>query len=45
MGNNDMSRRANCWDNAVMENFFGLLKEEYLKRFKKPPLRNGVAHL
>jgi len=31
-----MSRRANCWDNAVMENFFGHFKEEYLRQFKKP---------
>jgi putative transposase len=23
-----MSRKANCWDNAVIENFFGHLKEE-----------------
>ena len=30
-----MSRRGNCWDNAVMENFFGHLKEEYLRHFKK----------
>ena len=30
-----MSRKANCLDNAVMENFFGLLKSEllYLKKF------------
>ena len=30
-----MSRRGNCLDNAVMENFFGLLKSEllYLQRF------------
>lgn len=31
-----MSRRGNCWDNAPMENFFGHLKEEYLRHFKKP---------
>jgi putative transposase len=31
-----MSRRANCWDNAPMENFFGHLKEEYLRHFKHP---------
>jgi putative transposase len=31
-----MSRRANCWDNAPMENFFGHLKEEYLRHFKNP---------
>ena len=23
-----MSRKDNCYDNAVMENFFGLLKQE-----------------
>jgi transposase InsO family protein len=28
-----MSRRGNCWDNAPMENFFGHLKEEYLRHF------------
>jgi putative transposase len=26
--NPSMSRRGNCWDNAVIENFFGHLKEE-----------------
>jgi transposase InsO family protein len=31
-----MSRKGNCLDNAVMENFFGLLKSElfYLKKFE-----------
>ena len=31
-----MSRKGNCLDNAVMENFFGLLKSEllYLRDFK-----------
>ena len=30
-----MSRKSNCLDNAVMENFFGLLKSElrYLQKF------------
>jgi putative transposase len=30
-----MSRKGNCLDNSVMENFFGLLKSEllYLKKF------------
>ena len=32
-----MSRRGNCWDNAPMENFFGHLKEEYLRQFKYVP--------
>lgn len=27
-----MSRRGNCWDNAVMENFFSTLKTERLSR-------------
>ena len=27
-----MSRRANCWDNAVAESFFQLLKRERIKR-------------
>ena len=29
-----MSRRANCYDNAVMENFFGHLKEELFHRVR-----------
>lgn len=28
-----MSRRANCWDNAPVESFFGTLKEECLRQF------------
>ena len=29
-----MSRKGNCLDNSVMDNFFGLLKSElYLERF------------
>jgi len=33
-----MSRKGNCLDNAVMENFFGLLKSEllYLQKFDNP---------
>lgn len=27
-----MSRRANCWDNAVAESFFGSLKKERIKK-------------
>ncbi len=27
-----MSRRGNCWDNAVAESFFGSLKKERIKR-------------
>ena len=31
-----MSRKGNCWDNAVMERFFGSLKTErvYRKEYK-----------
>jgi putative transposase len=27
-----MSRKANCWDNAVAEAFFGSLKKERIKK-------------
>ena len=27
-----MSRRGNCWDNAVAESFFSSLKKERIKR-------------
>ena len=27
-----MSRRGNCWDNAVTESFFGSLKKERIKK-------------
>ena len=35
-----MSRKGNCLDNAVMENFFGLLKSEllYLQNFESMEL-------
>jgi putative transposase len=29
-----MSRCANCWDNAPMENFFGHLKQEALQQYQ-----------
>jgi putative transposase len=35
LGNNlqpSMSRRGNCWDNAVAESFFGSLKKERVKK-------------
>jgi putative transposase len=28
-----MSRKANCWDNAPIESFFGFLKEEALRQY------------
>jgi putative transposase len=33
-----MSRRGNCWDNAIMENFFSHLKEEALRHVRNPSL-------
>ncbi|MDA7028659.1 IS3 family transposase, partial [Bacillus sp. CLL-7-23] len=46
-----MSRKGNCLDNAVMENFFGLLKSEllYLKEFEsmehfKQELKNYIYY-
>lgn len=27
-----MSRRGNCWDNAVAESFFSLLKKERIRK-------------
>jgi hypothetical protein len=29
-----MSRRGNCWDNAVAESFFSTLKQEFYYRDK-----------
>ena len=29
-----MSRKGNCWDNAVSESFFGTLKNEWLTDIK-----------
>jgi putative transposase len=29
-----MSRKGNCWDNAVAESFFKTIKQEWLYRFK-----------
>ena len=36
-----MSRRGNCWDNAPMENFFGHLKEEAIRRIKNPTFQQA----
>ena len=35
-----MSRRGNCYDNAMAENFFGILKSECLRRHKP----QSIAH-
>ena len=43
-----MSRKGNCLDNAVMENFFGLLKSEllYLQKFESMEhFKRGTAGL
>jgi putative transposase len=34
-----MSRKGNCWDNAVAESFFGIIKSELIhhEQFKGPP--------
>jgi putative transposase len=40
-----MSRRGNCWDNAVAESFFNLLKRELIRRRKsktREEARQGV---
>ena len=46
-----MSRKGNCYDNSVMENFFGIMKSEffYLKEFKsiehfKKELENYIMY-
>lgn len=39
--NPSMSRRGNCYDNACAENFFGILKSEYINRFKPKTIREA----
>jgi transposase InsO family protein len=36
-----MSRRGDCWDNAPMENFFGHLKEEVIRRITNPSFQQA----
>jgi len=36
-----MSRRGNCYDNAMAENFFGILKAECLRRHKPQSLEHA----
>ena len=41
-----MSRRANCWDNAVAESFFGTLKNELIYRrpwLNRESARNAIS--
>ena len=40
-----MSRKANCLDNAVMENFFGLLKSELLYLHKFDNIQHFINEL
>jgi putative transposase len=37
-----MSRRGNCWDNAVVESFFGTLKTELI--YRRPWLTREPVH-
>ncbi|WP_177765769.1 DDE-type integrase/transposase/recombinase [Flavobacterium sp. I3-2] len=42
-----MSRKGNCLDNAIIENFFGLLKSEmfYIQKFSYiEDLKNKIKH-
>jgi len=40
-----MSRRGNCYDNSVIENFFGLLKSEFYNNRKFPSIENFEKEL
>ena len=39
--NQSMSRKGNCWDNAVAESFFKSIKYEWLHRFKLSSFRQA----
>jgi putative transposase len=38
-----MSRKGNCWDNAIVESFFGKLKTELLHRRPWPSIKMAKA--
>ncbi len=40
-----MSRKGNCWDNACMENFFGLMKSETIRQSKEILSVDGMIKL
>jgi len=40
-----MSRRGNCYDNAMAENFFGILKAECLRRHKPKTIREAQMYI
>jgi len=39
-----MSRKGKCWDNAVMERFFGSLKSEWLARDTEADRRGVIEY-
>ena len=40
-----MSRKGNCWDNACMENFFGLMKSETIRQSRELLSVDGMIKL
>lgn len=40
-----MSRKGNCWDNAVMESFFATLKRELIAGRKYPTRQEAIAEI
>lgn len=40
-----MSRKGNCWDNAVAENFFKILKSELVKHYRFESFRHAKTAL
>ncbi len=40
-----LSRKGNCWDNACMENFFGLMKSETIRQTKEILSVDGMIKL
>ena len=40
-----MSRRGNCYDNAVMESWFSTVKSEEAERFELRPRQGGLVRL
>ena len=40
-----MSRKGNCWDNACMENFFGLMKSETIRQTRQLMTVDGMTKL
>jgi transposase InsO family protein len=40
-----LSRKGNCWDNACMENFFGLMKSETIRQSKEILSVDGMIKL